>query len=1011
MFAKLISLIIGFIISSCTIMAGENYSSPAGYWDFDEGKGNVCHDKSKLKNDGRIYFASWTKGLKGSALEFDGNKSYVKIPGFPDLAAKQAFTLSLFVRPEIVIGGRNGRNIVGRPGSNYTNYYVFIPKNTDRFLFRFPANIECKGTGKINLAEWNHLLMTYDGKSASVYVNGKKIFNAKGKGKILPNTQPLMLGGSIKGRMFKGKIDEVKVYNRALKQEEIMKEFSLFADLKNKSEARAGKDITQKERASWLHRIKPVPVDKPQAETEIREFNGIPTVYVNGKPIARMAYTGYGHVAEWLSDRDHIKSLVDNNIRVYFLKLYIPVPVLKKSKIPDWRTQIDEGMKKLLKIAPQAYVIPRIFFVSDPEFAEMYPAELLTFNNGAFGPFTNYDGCATKDMPRASFASFVWERKVSQDLLNLINHIRTSNYADRVIGYFLTAGTCGEWLYWDFSPTKYYDYSPAMQKRFTEWLRNKYHNSVEQLRKAWNDKHVDFNNIRIPSPRDRKGLNYGDKRELSFYHFRVPPKDRKAMDYIACWNDEVADRVIYLSQVAKNATGGKTLVGAFWGYVSGGNPVSGKNSLQKLMASPAVDFWAAPPPYENRGLGNHVAIHGLAGSMKLHKKIWFNESDLRTYLSGAWQVKNVDGANNLAGTEELFKREFCHILTNNVYGYWYEMLKGWYNDPQMLKLLGKFQEIDRISTKVDAKNNSEIAVIVSEKNLYYCDDLLRRSLVGKEKINELCRIGAMPEYFELSDLRFPELQKYKLYIFLNAFALSDKERRWIANLKKHGKTLVWCYAPGLINPDSSKPLAVTHMAPLTGMKFAYSTGKFNAGIEITKSQYPMISNLPAHYLFGKYWRDLTTGMVGGPVKSPGPIKLKLQFAVSDDKKINVLGRYADTQGIAYAARQFPQWTSVYIGSIYPPAAIWKGIARYAGVHIYSDFDEDIVYHNKSFLALHTSVSGKRTIKLPEKCDVYDLFEGKCVGRNIERFSLFIPAKTTNLFFTGDINMLSGLIRK
>ena len=48
-------------------------------WHFDEGAGSVLADSSGNGNDGAIYGATWTEGVSGSALSFDGNGDYVEI--------------------------------------------------------------------------------------------------------------------------------------------------------------------------------------------------------------------------------------------------------------------------------------------------------------------------------------------------------------------------------------------------------------------------------------------------------------------------------------------------------------------------------------------------------------------------------------------------------------------------------------------------------------------------------------------------------------------------------------------------------------------------------------------------------------------------------------------------------------------------------------------------------------------------------------------------------------------
>ena len=49
-----------------------------GYWRLDEGDGEKAYD-SVNDNDGTIYGASWTTGMVGQALNFDGTSNYVDL--------------------------------------------------------------------------------------------------------------------------------------------------------------------------------------------------------------------------------------------------------------------------------------------------------------------------------------------------------------------------------------------------------------------------------------------------------------------------------------------------------------------------------------------------------------------------------------------------------------------------------------------------------------------------------------------------------------------------------------------------------------------------------------------------------------------------------------------------------------------------------------------------------------------------------------------------------------------
>jgi len=69
---------------------------------------------------------------------------------------------------------------------------------------------------------WTHLAVTYDGATLKLFVNGALVASKAQTGSIEVSSGALRMGGnSIWQEWFKGAIDEVRVYNRALSQAQI----------------------------------------------------------------------------------------------------------------------------------------------------------------------------------------------------------------------------------------------------------------------------------------------------------------------------------------------------------------------------------------------------------------------------------------------------------------------------------------------------------------------------------------------------------------------------------------------------------------------------------------------------------------------------------------------------------------------------------------------------------------------------------------------------------------------
>ena len=75
------------------------------------------------------------------------------------------------------------------------------------------------------------MVLTYDGGTLRLYVNGTMVATRAATGAIQTTTNPLWIGGNQPyGEYFRGLIDEVRVYNRALSQAEVQTDMNTAID-------------------------------------------------------------------------------------------------------------------------------------------------------------------------------------------------------------------------------------------------------------------------------------------------------------------------------------------------------------------------------------------------------------------------------------------------------------------------------------------------------------------------------------------------------------------------------------------------------------------------------------------------------------------------------------------------------------------------------------------------------------------------------------------------------------
>ena len=173
-----------------------------GYWAFDDLKGDIASDSSKQGNDGKIIGdVKWEDGRYGSALEFNGD-GMVTIPDSKAFDITQSITITAWIKPDQVKG-----DIVSKEGAYsmaIEDGFVKWVIGDDEFLAK--ANIQ---THKM----WHHIALVYDSDAQRrlVYLDGYPISKKETKIPIPLSDKPLIIGNG-----FKGRIDEISLWNRAL---------------------------------------------------------------------------------------------------------------------------------------------------------------------------------------------------------------------------------------------------------------------------------------------------------------------------------------------------------------------------------------------------------------------------------------------------------------------------------------------------------------------------------------------------------------------------------------------------------------------------------------------------------------------------------------------------------------------------------------------------------------------------------------------------------------------------
>jgi len=199
----------------------------ADRWSFDDGAGATASDSLQGGVDGTIYGATWVDGISGRALAFDGVDDRVVTPSHHN-PEWEAFTVSAWVYAELP---SPGGWIVAKwhpyHGPDWPNMWgVMLAPSLDGkpvFSLRISDRGDLIGKTPIESGRWYNIVAVFDRGEMALYVNGA--LDASGthpQTTVGEQTHDIYIGGADNPTgFFRGRIDEVWIYDRALTPEEI----------------------------------------------------------------------------------------------------------------------------------------------------------------------------------------------------------------------------------------------------------------------------------------------------------------------------------------------------------------------------------------------------------------------------------------------------------------------------------------------------------------------------------------------------------------------------------------------------------------------------------------------------------------------------------------------------------------------------------------------------------------------------------------------------------------------
>ncbi|MBD3181210.1 hypothetical protein GF312_02890 [Candidatus Poribacteria bacterium] len=206
------------------------------YLNFDQGKVDTVKDMSNSGNNGVVKGnPKWVPGPRaelGSAVEFDGVESYIEVADNDSLDfGEDDVTMMLWIKQDVdqVDYPRpiSKMPLFGTDKPGFDVITVGLKQPALRIFYGMSGNTrqEVDGGQLIADGEWHHLVAMKDEEEGKIYIDGNLVGSAPFTPLDISNDYPLIIGANAEPAahvMFKGVVDEVAVYNRALTEDEIL---------------------------------------------------------------------------------------------------------------------------------------------------------------------------------------------------------------------------------------------------------------------------------------------------------------------------------------------------------------------------------------------------------------------------------------------------------------------------------------------------------------------------------------------------------------------------------------------------------------------------------------------------------------------------------------------------------------------------------------------------------------------------------------------------------------------
>ncbi len=739
-----------------------------------------------------------------------------------------------------------------------------------------------------------------------------------------------------------------------------------------------------------------LPIQTYQAQ--VRDWQGTPTVFVNDQPYH------FGAVAA-ACYREELPSLMASDPQtICFLQ---PPEAAHVGEEPNLDS-LGERVNRMIKAHPDALLGCVFHVAASLSWAKNNPDEMTLYDQ----PMDWLSQMTPGRFPEPSWASQRWREDSSQFMGKLASFLHRE-FHGRVILYQIGAGKCGE-NFPVIDPVKHGlwycgDFSEPMRQYFSQWLSKRYNNDLDRLRAAWGDDRIDFEQVQIPCREARL--------QSDWFSFRSPCR-AQVSDYYRAWSESIEQSVIAWAGAVKQATHNESLTASPMGSVldCGINADTVqhlmKNSFRQCLASPDLDMLQSPASYILRDLGRGDTSSMVPmGSLRQHGKIWLRDFDSRT--SRAMRNVTQDASSmlwqaptNLWEDEQLLKRDAGYTMLKGGAWWWHEIVRDMYGDANHARIASHIAKIGEALQHVDRRPAAGLGVITDAESNFHLSNSNRLIFAMNYEARRLhwTHAGMASEIYDIQDVPNTAIAKNKVIMVTNAFALSVADAdRILAMARKQGATLIWLYAPGVVDESGFN---IDKTSRIVGLPIRVVDAEAQPTIRMIESDHPWSQiNLSD----GRRLTSFGVGSWGKDDAGRRAIGPLFYADVESSKNMQVLGTVEALAKPGLVAYDHEGVRCVYCSAPYMHHALLAAIGMDAGANQLV-MPGDLV-HASEELVLHQAVTeGDRTLQLSGNREVVcDLFTGDVLGENLRHITMPMKANEVRLLYAGSRDRFNSRI--